>query len=125
MAGKKAYDTLTDRDLCEYLHQVEGEYPVRVRVSLVPLARKSGSSTHAITARAYNSAGRPIMDLEVEQVLFPGATSRTFAGAAFYACTALVSRIDEWHAQELRRTEQMEPGRLTPLEEYIAKSTVS
>lgn len=125
MAGVKRYDTLTDEDLCRYLTQTEGEYPVRIRVSVVPLARASGRSTHVVTARAYGRDGRPIMALDTEQVLFPGATSRTIAGAAFHVASKLVQEIDTWYAQKRREEELKEPERLSPLEEYIAGTHMS
>lgn len=111
---------MSDVDLCGYLLSIEEEYGVRVRASLVPLARASGKSTHAITAVAYSTAGKRIHELESTQCLFPGGTSKTFAGAAFYAATQLVQAIDEWYARTRREAEQWEPGELTALESYIA-----
>ena len=113
---------MTDAELCCYLETIEEQYGVRVRVALVPLARASGKSSHAVTATAYNQAGKRIHELEATQCYFPGNTSRTFAGAAFYVCTQLVQEVDTWAAREEREREQWEEGRLTPLEQYIAGS---
>jgi len=122
MSSTKDNGHLSDRDLTVYLKEVEEEYGVRIRCALVPLSRPSGKSTHAVTATAYNLAGRRVVELEATQCLFPGGTSRTFAGAAFYVTTQLVQAIDEWAARERREEEQWEPGTLTPLEQYIAGS---
>lgn len=116
--GKTSH--MDDKGLCEYLCEVEHEYGVRIRIALVPLSKSTGKSTHAVTATAYGPSGKRIVELESTQCLFPGSTSRTFAGAAFYVATQLVQEIDAWSVRKRREEEQWEPGRLTPLEEYIA-----
>lgn len=113
---------LTDADLCRYLTEVQETYGLRIRVALVPLARASGKSTHAVTATAYYPSGKRVSELESTQCLFPGGTSKTFAGASFYVATQLAETIDEWSARKRREEEQWEPGALTPLEQYIANS---
>lgn len=122
MAGSDRYAQFSDRDLCEHLAQVEETYGVRVRVALVPLSKRSGKSSHAVTATAYHPNGKRIAELEATQCYFPGNTSKTFAGAAFYVCNQLEQEIDSWQARKRRETEQWEPGELTPLEQYIAGS---
>jgi len=125
MAGNDRYAAMSDKELCDYLCSVEDEYGVRVRVALVPLSKRSGKSSHAITATAYDLAGKRVAELEREQCLFPGGTSRSITGAAFYVATQLVQAIDTWSARKAREEESWEPGRLTPLEEYIAGSFLS
>lgn len=122
MGQTDRWGKMSDAELCSYLKEVEDEYGVRIRCALVPLSRPSGKSTHAVTATAYQLTGRRISELEATQCLFPGGTSRTFAGAAFYVVTQLVQAIDEWSVRKKREEEQWEPGSLTPLEDYIAKS---
>lgn len=122
MGNKNANGFMSDKDLCDYLSDVEGQYGVRVRIALVPLARATGKSTHAVTATAYRADGKRIHELESTQCYFPGGTSRTFAGAAFYVTTQLVQEIDTWSAREERERQQWEEGELTPLEKYIAGS---
>lgn len=118
----RATHELDDKALCEYLVEVEEEYGVRIRCELVPLSRSSGKSTHAVTASAYNQDGKRIHELGRTQCLYPGSTSRTFAGAAFYVTTQLVQAIDTWAHSKAREEEQWQPGELTPLEAYIAGS---
>lgn len=116
---------MTDQALCEYLSEVEDEYGVRIRVALVPLSKRNGKSSHAVTANAYDLRGKRIHELDGTQCYFPGGTSKTFAGAAFYVVTQLVQAIDTWFHQKRREEEQWEPGSLTPLEMYIANSFTS
>jgi|SRR5215207_5821132 len=122
MAKDARTSHMDDAGLCSYLSEVEEEYGVRIRVALVPLARATGKSTHAVTATAYSKAGKRIHGLESTQCYFPGNTSRTFAGAAFYVSVQLVEAVDEWSVKERREREQWEGGVLTPLEQYIAGS---
>lgn len=122
MAGSDRYASFSDKDLCEHLKEVEDTYGLRIRVALVPLSKGSGKSTHAVTATAYHPNGKRVSELESTQCYFPGNTSKTFAGAAFYVCNQLEGIIDEWQARRRREEEQWEPGELTPLEQYIAGS---
>lgn len=116
---------MTDAALCEYLVEIEEEYGVRIRCALVPLSKRSGKSSHAVTATAYNLSGKRIPELDITQCYFPGGTSKTFAGAAFYVATQLVQTVDTWFHAKRREEEQWEPGSLTPLEMYIANSFTS
>lgn len=122
MSGNDRYSRMSDGELCEYLSSVESEYGIRVRVSLNPLAKRSGKSSHAVVATAYHPTGKRVLELESTQCLFPGGTSKTFTGAAFYVATQLVQAVDEWAHRKRREEEVWEPGRLTPLEQYIANS---
>lgn len=122
MGQDDRWGKMGDAELCAYLKEVEDEYGVRIRVSLNPLARASGKSSHAVVATAYYPTGKRIPELEGTQCLYPGGTSKTFAGAAFYITTQLVQEVDAWAARKKREEETWEPGVLTPLEEYIARS---
>ena len=122
MRSQDAYKSLSDGDLCEYLKKVGDEYGVRIRVSLIPLARSSGKSSHAVLAAAYYTTGKRIHDVASEQCLFPGDTSKTFAGAAFYVATQLVQTLDTWYYRKKREEEQREGWTGSPLEDYIAGS---
>lgn len=110
----------TDMDVLTYAEQVGEQYGVRVRLAVVPLARTSGKSTHAIEVRAYQLDGKVYSGVEREQALFPGGTSKTIHGAWVYLIGRLAGALDEQQARARREEEQWEPGRLTPLEEYIA-----
>jgi hypothetical protein len=110
------------RDVLLYSAEVEETYNVRIRLSTIPLSKKSGKSTHAIEVRAYTLQGRPVTGVEREQCLWPGGTARTREGAEVYLLTRLASALDEWSVREQRERETWEAGQLTPLEEYIAGS---
>ena len=122
MAKLNKTEHMTDKDLCAYLVSIEEEYGVRIRVQLVPRPKARGGSSHAVMATAYFPTGKRIPDLESTQCYFPGDTSRTFAGAAFYVATQLVQEVDTWAARRAREEEAFEQYVLTPLEQYIAGS---
>lgn len=122
MGQNDRWARMSDAELCEYLIHTEEEYGVRIRVSINPLARRSGKSSHAVVASAYYPSGKRILEMESTQCLFPGGTSKTITGAAFYVATQLVQEIDAWAVRKKREEEQWEPGELSPLEQYIAGS---
>lgn len=110
----------SDMDVLTYAEQIGDEYGCRVRLSVVPLSRPSGKSTHAVEVRAYTLQGRVLAEVEREQCLFPGGTSKTIHGAWVYLLGRLAGTLDEYAARKRREEEQWEPGVLTPLEQYIA-----
>lgn len=113
---------ITFADVLAHTAQLEDEYAVRIRLSVVPLSRKSGKSTHALEARAYTLQGKPVTAVDRTQCLWPGGTAKTHEGAFMYILTQLGSALDEWFVRRRREEEQWQPGELTPLEEYIAGS---
>jgi len=112
----------TDLDVLGYALEVGGEYGVRIRLSINPLPRPSGDSTHAVIARAYWPNGKAIAEVEHEQCYFPGGTSKTVNGCYLYLLHRLSGTLDEWYARKRRAEETWEPGELTPLDQYIAGS---
>lgn len=112
----------TDADMLSFAKEVEDEYGYRLRISINPLPRPSGKSTHAIVIAAYTASGKRVADMDTEQCYFPGGTSKTLAGACLYLLQRMAGIIDEYAARKKREEEQWEEGVLTPLEQYIANS---
>lgn len=110
------------KDVLAYAVEISDTYGVRIRLSCVPLSRKSGIATHAILVTAYSTSGRRIPEVEAEQALWPSKNRATREGAEIYLLTRLASALDEWFYRKQRETEQWEAGRLTPLEQYLAGS---
>jgi len=113
---------MTFADVLAQCKGLEETYGVRIRLATVPLSKVSGKSTHALEARAYTLQGKPLQDVEREQCLWPGGTSKTREGAEIYLLVRLEAALDEWYARKRREEEQRDSGALTLLEEYIARS---
>lgn len=113
------------KDVLQYAMEIGDTYGVRIRLSVIPLSRRSGQSTHAITATAYSAAGRRLAEVESEQALWPSKNRSTREGTEIYLLTRLASTLDEWFYRKQRETEQWEAGRLSSLEEYIANTISS
>lgn len=122
MSTDRYRSAMTFKEVLSYAAEIEELYDVRIRFGCYTLARAGSGATHAITVTAHHRNGKKVVEVDQEQALWPGGTSKTREGAEIYLLTRLASALDEWRSQEKREEEQAAPLELTPLENYIKGS---
>lgn len=114
--------SITLKDALILTGQVEDAHGVRIRHSIVPLPGRGRTQDRAVLVTPYARNGRKLADVAGEQLLWPSVAHKTFEGALVYLLHRLDAALDEWEAQRMKDLSQLDPGALTPLEEYIAGS---
>lgn len=109
-------------DVLKLLEDCEDHHGVKVRLSVVPRPGTGYRQGCIFLATPYHPNGKRMAEVEAEQHLWPSSGHRTPDGLWVYLITRLSGTLDEREHRWAREAQVQEAERLTPLEQYIARS---
>lgn len=112
-------------DVLALCSQLEKQYGIRVKLSIVPFPEARGKATHAVLATPYKPSGRVLKEVPAEQHLWPSAGHRNVFSLWVKLLYDLMESLDEYAARKRREEEAQSTPALLPIEEYISASGVS
>lgn len=116
---------MTLMDVLASCGDVEKEYGVRIRLSVVPLSRASGRATHALLVTPYTPAGKRLHEVDAQQMLWPSKTIRNENAAFMRMVHVLAGELDTWAVSRRRQEEQQAAACGPDLLSLIAASDTS
>lgn len=125
MPARSRSTAISHRDVLILLEQINAERGVRVRLSIVSLSTNRRKQGFALLATPYAANGRRLTDVASEQLLWPSDAHRTFEGACVYLLHRLDAALVEWEDTQMRNLSHLPQGALSPLEQYIANSSLT
>jgi hypothetical protein len=113
---------MTESDVLLLLKQIEDDYAIKVRITIVPRPGSGYKQGCIVLVTPYDRSGRKMADIQAEQHLYPSSGHKSLVALEVYLLHRLIGVIDEHEHQAAREAQATEPERMTPLEQYIAKS---
>lgn len=110
------------KDVLVLLEQMENEYGTKARVSIVPRPGSGYKNGCVVLVTPYTSGGKKHSTVQAEQHLWPSSGHKTVWGLVVYLLHQLSGSLETEQFERIRQEENKEPERMTPLEQYIAKS---